>query len=76
VINTATVTDEASGLVSIGTKSSIGIGQRALMVPTWAGNVLLNCIPSLDEETIELVRERGGVVAIAARTSNSCVTAQ
>ncbi len=57
--------DEEPGLVSIGTQPSIAIGQRALLVRTSAGNVLWDCIPFVDDETIERVRERGGVAAIA-----------
>lgn len=59
------LTAEEPGLVSIGTEPSIAIGQRALLVRTSAGNVLWDCISFLDDETIEHVREHGGLAAIA-----------
>src|SRR5438105_3854949 len=57
--------DEEPGLVSIGTRPQIAIGQRALLVRTPAGNVLWDCLSLLDGETIRAVRELGGLAAIA-----------
>ena len=57
--------DEEPGLVSIGTKPSIAIGQRALLVRTPGGNVLWDCITFIDEATVARVRELGGIAAIA-----------
>lgn len=57
--------DEEPGLTSIGTRPSFGIGQRALLVQTAAGNVLWDCISCLDDETVAAVRRLGGVQTIA-----------
>jgi hypothetical protein len=61
----ADVREEAHGLLGIGIRPSFAIGQRALLVPTPHGNVLWDCIPLLDEEIVEAVRDRGGLSAIA-----------
>jgi glyoxylase-like metal-dependent hydrolase (beta-lactamase superfamily II) len=41
------------------------IGQRALLVLSENGNVLWDCIPLLDEMTIEFIKSKGGLNAIA-----------
>jgi len=41
------------------------IGQRALLVLSEKGNVLWDCIPQLDELTIQFIKARGGLKAIA-----------
>lgn len=41
------------------------IGQRALLVLSDEGNVLWDCIPMLDELTIEFIKAKGGLKAIA-----------
>jgi len=41
------------------------IGQRAFLVLTDHGNVLWDCVPLLDEPTIEFIRAHGGLRAIA-----------
>lgn len=41
------------------------IGQRALFVLSDQGNVLWDCIPLLDEMTIEFIKSKGGLKAIA-----------
>lgn len=41
------------------------IGQRALLVLSDKGNVLWDCIPMLDELTIEFIKSKGGLKAIA-----------
>jgi glyoxylase-like metal-dependent hydrolase (beta-lactamase superfamily II) len=53
------------GLWSIDTRPRFGIGQRALLVQTPAGNFLWDCITYLDEQTIERVRELGGIAGIS-----------
>lgn len=57
--------EEEPGLISIGTKPSFAIGQRALLVRTPAGNVLWDCISYLDDETVRALLALGGVQAIA-----------
>jgi glyoxylase-like metal-dependent hydrolase (beta-lactamase superfamily II) len=58
-------TEEEPQLTSIVTKPAFGIGQRALLVQTPAGNLLWDCISHLDDETIAAVRRLGGLKAIA-----------
>lgn len=41
------------------------IGQRALLALSEKGNVLWDCIPLLDELTIEFIKSKGGLKAIA-----------
>jgi glyoxylase-like metal-dependent hydrolase (beta-lactamase superfamily II) len=41
------------------------IGQRTLLVLSEQGNVLWDCIPMLDELTIEFIKSKGGLKAIA-----------
>lgn len=44
---------------------AFAIGQRALLVIAPGGNILWDCIPLLDEPTIEFIRSKGGLKAIA-----------
>jgi hypothetical protein len=53
------------GLYGIVTVPDFGIGQRALLLRTPAGNVLWDCISLLDEATIDIIQGLGGLVAIA-----------
>lgn len=41
------------------------IGQRALLVLSEQGNILWDCIPMLDELTVEFIRSKGGLKGIA-----------
>ncbi|MEO6230914.1 MAG: MBL fold metallo-hydrolase [Ferruginibacter sp.] len=41
------------------------IGQRTMLVLSDEGNVLWDCIPMLDEMTIEFIKSKGGLKAIA-----------
>ena len=52
-------------LMGIGIEPAFGIGQRALLVRTPAGNVLWDCIALLDEALVEMIRGLGGLSAIA-----------
>ena len=52
-------------VTGIGTTPSFAIGQRALLVQTPEGNVLWDCISLLDETTVQAIRSRGGIRAIA-----------
>jgi hypothetical protein len=56
---------EEGGLTGIGTEPPFAIGQRALLVPHGAGNVLWDCITLLDDDTAAEVERRGGLDAIA-----------
>src|SRR5271165_5690613 len=55
----------AAGLTTIETTPTFGIGQRAILARTQAGNVLWDCIALIDEATIDLLNGLGGVAAIA-----------
>ncbi|KAK5124148.1 hypothetical protein LTR85_001851 [Meristemomyces frigidus] len=51
-------------MTSIWTEPKFGIGQRAILVQTEHGNVLWDCITYLDAETIDFIKQRGGLKAI------------
>lgn len=53
------------GLFEIATVPAFGIGQRALLVRTPAGNILWDCLSLIDGATVELVNALGGIKAIA-----------
>jgi glyoxylase-like metal-dependent hydrolase (beta-lactamase superfamily II) len=53
------------GLLGIGCKPGVAIGQRALLVKSAAGNVLWDCTTLLDDEIVERVSAEGGLAAIA-----------
>jgi Metallo-beta-lactamase superfamily len=50
--------------ISITTEPKIGIGQRAILIRTPAGNVLWDCIPYLSADTISYISSLGGLKAI------------
>jgi hypothetical protein len=52
-------------LFEIHTHPGFGIGQRALLLRTSEGNILWDCISLLDDATEALIRELGGLRAIA-----------
>jgi hypothetical protein len=51
------------GLIGIG--AGFAIGQRALLVRTPGGNVLWDCVATLDAATVTLIKALGGLKAIA-----------
>src|SRR5436190_1055659 len=55
----------ANSLTAISTVPDFAIGQRAFLIETPAGNVLWDCITLLDAATMALIRERGGIKAVA-----------
>jgi hypothetical protein len=55
----------AGGLVSIHTDPKFAIGQRCLLVPGQAGNILWDAVSLVDDETVAKIRAAGGVKAIA-----------
>jgi hypothetical protein len=59
------IQEEEPGLHSIHTQPQIGIGQRAFLVRTPKGNVLWDCVPHLDEASVEKIKSLGGIAAIA-----------
>jgi hypothetical protein len=56
---------EEPGIHSISTQPAFGIGERAFLIQTPAGNVLWDCIALIDQSTINALHSIGGVAAIA-----------
>lgn len=57
---------EPGGLAGVGVDPQFGIGQRALLVRTSAGNLLWDIPGYLDDHAVERVRDLGGVAAVTA----------
>lgn len=57
--------ESEESLWSIDTRPRFGIGQRALLVQTEGGNFLWDCISYIDGETVQRVRELGGLHGIS-----------
>jgi hypothetical protein len=57
--------EQEPGLTSVRTEPAFGIGQRAFVVQTPAGNLLWDCVSLVDDATVAAIDERGGVDAIA-----------
>jgi glyoxylase-like metal-dependent hydrolase (beta-lactamase superfamily II) len=49
----------------VGVEPGFAIGQRALLVPTGAGNLLWECVPLLDDAAAAAIEQRGGLAGIA-----------
>ena len=62
---TTEIIEHEPGLSSFYPRPTYGIGQRAFLLETPAGNLLWDCITIVDEPTLEYVRARGGIQAIA-----------
>ena len=54
-----------TGLIGLASQPSFAIGQRALLVRTQGGNVLWDCIATLDPATVSMIKGLGGLKAIA-----------
>ena len=54
-----------SGYLGVGVEPDLAIGQRMLLAESAEGNVLWDMIPLVDAATVEAVRSRGDVRAIA-----------
>jgi len=63
-INKLEALDNDQSFWSLWTEPKIAIGQRAVLIKTPAGNVLWDCITFLDEETINWIKNEGGLGAI------------
>lgn len=61
-----TWTEPEAGRAVISTEPKLGIGQTAQLVTTPAGSLLWDPTGYLDEETVERIRARGPVLAVAA----------
>ncbi|WP_130706141.1 MBL fold metallo-hydrolase [Tetragenococcus halophilus] len=53
------------GIYGITTKPKFAIGQTAYLIQSKGFNILWDCITYLDEETIEKIKQSGGIDAIA-----------
>jgi hypothetical protein len=53
------------GVIGIGAQPAFAIGQRALLLRTDKGNVLWDCIATLDAATVTAIKGLGGISAIA-----------
>jgi glyoxylase-like metal-dependent hydrolase (beta-lactamase superfamily II) len=60
-----TLLTEEPGVHSIFTEPTFGIGERAFLIRTPAGNVLWDCIALIDQPSIDAIRRMGGIDAIA-----------
>lgn len=58
-------TDIAPGLTTIEIAPKIGIGQRAHLIQTPAGNILWDCVALIDDATVAEIERRGGLAGIA-----------
>jgi hypothetical protein len=52
-------------IIGIGSTPAFAIGQRALLVRTENGNILWDCIATLDDATVTMIEGLGGIDAIA-----------
>jgi hypothetical protein len=53
------------GIIGIGSTPAFAIGQRALLLRTANGNILWDCIATLDDATVTMIEGLGGIDAIA-----------
>jgi hypothetical protein len=53
------------GVLGIGSEPKFAIGQRALLLRTSGGNVLWDCVATLDAATVSAIKGLGGLKAIA-----------
>ncbi|HEX4409266.1 MAG TPA: MBL fold metallo-hydrolase [Xanthobacteraceae bacterium] len=62
---TNTFREYETNIISIGSTPAFAIGQRALLLRTPRGNILWDCIATLDAATETLIKGLGGIAAIA-----------
>ena len=63
--HTNTFREYERGIIGIGSTPAFAIGQRALLVRTDDGNILWDCIATLDDATVTMIKGLGGIDAIA-----------
>lgn len=57
--------EDDEGVLGIGLPASFAIPQRAMFLPTDAGNILWECVSLVTDEAVAALRARGGVDLIA-----------
>jgi glyoxylase-like metal-dependent hydrolase (beta-lactamase superfamily II) len=63
--HTNTFREYEKSIIGIGSTPAFAIGQRALLVRTENGNILWDCIATLDAATVTMLEGLGGIDAIA-----------
>lgn len=53
--------EEDDGLLAFGLEPPFAIDQRALLLPTSAGNILWECVSLVTDEAVQAIRARGGL---------------
>ncbi|MGA2892458.1 MAG: MBL fold metallo-hydrolase [Xanthobacteraceae bacterium] len=53
------------GIIGIGSTPAFAIGQRALLLRTEGGNILWDCVATIDDATVTMIEGLGGIDAIA-----------
>jgi hypothetical protein len=65
------------GMIGIGSTPPFAIGQRALLVRTDDGNILWDCIATLDDATVTMIEGLGGIasyaVAVTFKAAPCCI---
>ena len=56
--------EDDAGLLGLGIAPDFAIPQRALLLPTGAGNLMWECLSLVTDEGVAALRERGGVARI------------
>jgi glyoxylase-like metal-dependent hydrolase (beta-lactamase superfamily II) len=62
---TNTFREYERGIIGVGSTPAFAIGQRALLLRTDNGNILWDCIATLDDATVTMIKGLGGIDAIA-----------
>jgi hypothetical protein len=57
--------EDDEGVLGIGMSPAFGIDQRAILLPTDAGNILWECVSLVTNEAVSALKARGGVDYIA-----------
>lgn len=53
--------EDEDGLTAFGLASAFAIDQRALLLPTDAGNILWECVPLVTDEAVDAIKSLGGL---------------
>ena len=64
------VREVEADLFGVGVRPGVGVGQRALIVRTRAGNLLWDPPAFIDPPAIDAVRELGGLAAVSSTWKN------